>query len=108
MTREELIAMHEETCAKARNVMRSKNVDYAGGSEDPFVNFRASVVFNVKPEIGILIRTVDKFKRIQSFVETGTLHVKNEPVDDAIEDSINYLILLKGMIVDRRKAMVKK
>lgn len=44
---------------------------------------------------------MDKFKRIETFVRNGTLQVKNESVNDAIEDSINYLILLKGIISEK-------
>jgi hypothetical protein len=108
MTTEELLKVHEVTCGKARQIMRVKNSDYSGGSGDPFSNFRISEMFNVPAEIGILMRCTDKFKRIESFVRAGTLQVKNEPVDDAIEDVINYMVLLKGVIEMRRKVGSEK
>lgn len=101
MTREELLELHKSVCADAISIMRAKNEDYSGGSGDPFANFRASDVFGVKPETGILLRTMDKLKRIQAFIEKGELSVKTEPVDDAIRDVINYMVLLKGMIKER-------
>lgn len=101
ITAPELLALHESTCAAARDIMRAKNHDYTDGSVDPFANFRTSEILGVPGEVGILIRSLDKFKRIQTFVNKGTLLVKGESVDDAIQDVINYMILLKGMIASR-------
>lgn len=103
MNREKLLRLHEMVCADAKKIMVGKNNDYAGGTADPFANFRASVLLGVKPEIGILLRCMDKFKRIETFIHAGTLLVKNESVDDAIQDVINYLILLKGMIEEKKE-----
>ena len=98
MTRDELFKLHEETTAKCLGIMRQKNQDYSGGTSDPFTNFLAGEVLGIQGELGILLRSLDKFQRIKAFVETGTLAVKSESVDDAIEDVINYMILLKGLI----------
>jgi len=97
-TRKDLIKLHQETCDSCRQVLINKNHDYSGGIDDPFANFNASEFIGIPPELGILMRCMDKFKRIQAFVNTGTLKVKSESVEDAIDDSINYLILLKGLI----------
>lgn len=99
MDRDALLMLHEETCARARSIMEKKNRDYSGGTDCIFANFEASAVLGVRPEIGILMRCMDKFQRIRSFVATGKLHVENEGVEDAIEDVINYMILLKGLIL---------
>ena len=101
MTSTDLIALHKETCDKARSIMESKNHDYTDGSVDPFANFRTSEILGIPAELGVLVRVLDKMKRIQTFVNKGTLAVKNESVNDAIEDAINYFILLKGIIADR-------
>lgn len=74
-----------------------KNQDYAD-DDDVFSNFRSSEMLGIEPELAILVRCLDKFKRIQAFIRVGSLAVKGEPVDDAIEDVINYMILLKGLI----------
>lgn len=103
MNRQQLLELHNATCGKAWEIMKSKNQDYAGGSDDPFANFRVSEMFGIPGELGILMRCTDKFKRIESFVRTGTLAVKAESVDDAIEDVINYMILLKGLIESRKE-----
>lgn len=102
MTREELLVLHSETCANARSIMEAKNKDYTSGATDPFSNFKASEIFEVPGELGLLVRVLDKLKRINSFIKNGTLAVKDEPVDDAIRDVINYMVLLNGMIKDKK------
>lgn len=102
MTRDELLTLHDKLCGDAKSIMEAKNKDYTGGTADPFANFRASEVLGVPAQLGILIRCIDKFQRIRSFVVNGELAVKNEPVDDAIRDVINYMVLLGGMIQEKR------
>jgi len=83
-----------ETC---KSILRAKNNDYAS-KQDPYANFRASDIINIPPAKGILMRTLDKIARINTFIEDGKLKVKGESVDDAIHDIINYMVLLKGLI----------
>jgi len=103
MTRDELINMAEATFAECLQVMKSKNDDYAGVSGDPFTNFKASTLMGIEPERGLMLRVTDKFMRIKNFIDRGELSVKDEPVDDAISDIINYMILLKGLIKDKKE-----
>ena len=105
MTPDELIKMHEETCEKCRGIMRKKNADYTAGA-GTFANFMAGEVIGVQAELGILMRCIDKFQRIRSFAIQGQLQVQEESVDDSIEDVINYMVLLKGVI--RERAAEKK
>ena len=100
MTIDQLLTLHETTCQEARDIMRAKNHDYTAGSGDPFANFRASESLGVPGVVSILVRSIDKFQRIRSFVERGELKVKGESVDDAIRDVVNYMILARGMIQD--------
>lgn len=101
MTRERLFALHTELCDKALSIMRAKNLDYTAGG-NPFVNFKNAEVLGVPGELGLLIRVMDKMMRIQSFIRNGALAVKSEPVEDAIIDIMNYMILLAGMIEEKR------
>lgn len=91
---DELLALVEQTNAECLEIMRRKNHDYTSGSSDVLANFRASEAIGVSPGLGILIRSMDKFKRIQTFIEQGTLQVNSESVRDAISDVINYMHLL--------------
>ena len=89
LTREDLLHLHEELTAKARQIMVKKNQDY-GADADPFRNFRAFGRF------GILVRLSDKLSRLRTFVERGSFAVEDEKVEDTVEDAINYLVLFLG------------
>lgn len=95
---DELCTIHKETCLAAFETMQRKNHDYTSGSGDVFANFNGSTFVGVHPVIGILMRTMDKFQRIRTFIEQGKLEVAEESWEDAIEDSINYLILAKARL----------
>lgn len=99
----ELIKMQEETFNECQAILKKKNHDYSSGSGggSPFSNFEASSVLGVDPVIGILMRSMDKFKRVETFVKKGELLVEGEGVEDAFNDVINYMILGKGMILNK-------
>lgn len=105
MTPDELFQLHDQLTQEALDIMRSKNHDYRGGTNDPFANFRDSKGLGVDPVIGIMIRMRDKQQRIKAFIETGELKVKDEGVKDAVLDQINYLVLLYGMIKEMQDAV---
>ena len=79
-------------------IMEKKNHDYRGGSGDPYANFRGSVLFNIDPIVGIMLRMQDKMMRIETFVEKGELKVENESIKDALIDLTNYTALIWGLI----------
>lgn len=104
MNTEELLKLHETICDDARSIMRAKNADYSGASGDPFANFRGSTALGIDPVLGILLRCQDKFQRIRAFAAKGELQVKDEPVDDAIRDVVNYMVLLAGLVNEKRQS----
>lgn len=81
--------------------MRAKNQDYTAGG-GPFSNFRHAEALGVAAELGLLIRVMDKLMRMHTFIRNGTLTVKGESVEDAILDVINYMVLLAGMVEEKR------
>ena len=99
MNTEELLALHEATSAKCRDIMRRKNNDYTGGqgTDDPFANFNMSSAFGIHPALGVVLRIGDKLQRIRSFANDGALQVSGETIDDACEDIVNYAIIIKGI-----------
>lgn len=103
MPLEELLQIHENTCASGRATMINKNFDYTNGSAGVFDNFKGATYLGIHPVMGIMLRVQDKMKRIQTFVSQGKLAVEGEGVFDAIEDTINYMILIKGIIVEEEK-----
>lgn len=86
-------------------ILEAKNKDYAT-DEDVFANFRASEILGVEPELALLIRCLDKVARLRAFIRNGELAVKNEGYRDAIVDTINYMVLLYGLLEERRKNLV--
>ena len=69
-----------------------KNHDYAGTS-DPLKNLRACERLNLKPFLGVLVRLQDKWSRLEEFVKSGKLMVKNESVIDTLMDNAVYSLL---------------
>jgi len=105
MNREELYELHRNLTGHALDLMYKKNIDYASEDDNPFGNLVGSVVVGVDPKRGVLVRCIDKFSRISSFIKNGELKVTDEGVQDSIIDVINYMVLLAGMIIteDREK-----
>ncbi len=104
MNREELLKHHQTLCSKAFALMQKKNADYAGRSgEEPFANFtRCEAMGICKTEAGMLVRMTDKMSRLSSFVESGTLHVKDESVEDTCLDLINYSVLFYSYLQGKK------
>ena len=100
--REQLLQAHGELCEKARQLMEAKNADYSNGG-DPFHNFRGASFLHVDPVKGALIRLQDKVARLVSFLDRGDLKVKDESVDDTIIDMINYSVIVREMIREKKE-----
>ena len=104
MTREGLLALHEDLCGRARELMAAKNHDYAGQDEaaDPFRNFRLCEALGLcTAEAGLLVRLSDKLSRLATFAACGRLVVADESVEDTLIDVINYAVLLAGLMRDK-------
>jgi hypothetical protein len=102
MSKDELFELHRNTCDGCLAVMKRKNHDYTSGGS-VFSNFKDSAILGVPPVKGILLRCIDKFKRIQTHVDKGKLMVEGEGVLDAIDDVINYMILAKGLLIEESR-----
>lgn len=100
--RQNLLVAHEAMCAKARNLMAKKNMDYAG-EEDIFANFRRTEDMGITTtEKGFLVRMTDKFSRLATFTENNELAVKDESVEDTLIDIINYAVLFHQYIKTKK------
>lgn len=84
-----------KTFSDCMNTAIRKNHDYGGSNNDPYANFRNSTIAGVPVERGILVRLMDKMSRISTLLDKEA-HVKDEAVDDTIDDAINYLAILKS------------
>lgn len=102
-TREGLIRFIQAQCDKMVTTAREKNTDYAGAGSDPFANFsRVEALGICKVEVGFLTRMTDKMSRINSFVQAGTLAVKDESVQDTLRDLANYSLLMLAYIESKK------
>lgn len=106
MTKAAYMQFHQDCCDKMIAITKRKNADYTGAGDDPFANFRqiGSIVKTPNViEIGFLTRMSDKFSRIGSFVEQGTLQCQDESVEDTLLDLANYCVLMAGYLQEQRE-----
>ena len=93
-SRQKLMAMHQNLCQTARELMIKKNEDYATDA-NPFANFdRVSHMGSCSTFEGFLVRMTDKLSRLSSYAKRGTFSVADEQLKDTCIDLINYTILL--------------
>ena len=81
-----------------------KNHDYAGTS-DPLKNLRACTRLELDPFIGVMVRLQDKWSRIEEFVKSKTLLVKNESVEDTLMDNAVYSLLAIILLREQKKSV---
>jgi len=103
MTKQDYFKFHQDCLDKMAKITAAKNADYTGVGDDPFANFtRVEAMGICSTEQGFLTRMMDKMSRINSFVQKGTLQVKDESVEDTLLDLANYAILLAGYIRSKK------
>ena len=104
--REILFQLQRDTFQSCEDIIKAKNADYAD-DDDPYSNFRTASLFGIHPAIGILLRVMDKIQRIVSFIKKDKLEVKGESFEDACDDIINYMVLIKGFLKDKQEQQNK-
>jgi hypothetical protein len=104
--REILFQLQRDTFKSCEDIIKAKNADYSD-DDDPYSNFRSASLFGVHPAIGILLRVMDKIQRIVSFIKKDKLEVKGESFEDACDDIINYMVLIKGFLKDKQEQQNK-
>ena len=103
MTRPEFVEAHKAFCERMHAIMRAKNADYCGASEDPFSNFRMVEHLRITSvETGILTRMSDKLARIVALLENKTAEVKDETILDSILDMCNYGLILASYLKENK------
>jgi len=103
VNQKEYLALAESELLGVLEILRKKNADYSGGSEDALANFKLCQTAGLaEAETGILIRMMDKIQRVKSFVSKGSLQVEDETAKDAARDLIGYSICLLALLEDRQ------
>ena len=97
MNTEQLKELFMQTFAKCTDTMLKKNHDYSKGN-NALRNFELVEYLGIAdtPQ-GVLVRLSDKFMRICNLYNTDA-KVKDEAVEDTIDDMINYLVILKATL----------
>lgn len=107
MKPEQLKASINDLVEECIETIESKNHDYTGDDTDALANFKLCEYQGLcSAEKAILIRLSDKMQRLTTFAEKGELEVDNESVQDAIMDSINYLLFLNAVIEEKAMSTV--
>jgi hypothetical protein len=97
MNTQQFLEHIKKTFDNCLNIVELKNSDYAGSQDYPFKNFENSLLIGVSPERGILVRITDKLSRISNLLNSEA-KVKDEKIEDTINDAINYLAILKAYL----------
>lgn len=107
MDKNMMLVRIDEVFVKIKEILVNKSTDYAAGGDDFLANFRTCETIGVPTITGILIRTLDKIKRIQSFVTRGALAVKAESAEDAVLDIIGYAVIIYCVLHESDKTAPK-
>ena len=87
------------------NLTASKGEEYSRDA-DQLANFkRLAVELDLEPEVVWAVYFTKHIDAIKSFVKTRKEF--SEPIEGRIDDAILYLILLKGLISDRRNGSIR-
>lgn len=101
MKNKELFDLANETFKSCLDTLEKKNNDYAKDNDDSLRNFKAVEFFKLTDtSTGVAVRLCDKFMRICNLLHADA-SVKDEKVEDTINDMINYLVILKASMRDK-------
>ena len=96
-----LIVNLDRTFSNCLETAKRKNNDYGGDNSNPYANFSNSTIVGVPTEKGILVRMMDKVSRISTLLEKES-QVKDEAIEDTLDDLINYTAILKSYLTDKK------
>lgn len=95
MLREMFLKAHEAIRNRMGETTIAKNSDYSGDSNDAFQNFKLVEALGIaNVPTAIMVRMSDKMARISSYLQQGSLKVKDESVMDSCVDLANYAVIL--------------
>ena len=98
MTKEQFFDFMKYFYENNIEISKRKNADYTGNDDNPFSNFESVQLLGIKNEHGMLTRMLDKFKRIASFVNQGSLQVQDESAIDSLADLANYCAIMAAYL----------
>lgn len=97
-----MIDLMVDTFDKAKKIAEVKGADYTVGSSDALANFKkGGESIGIDPLDVCWIFMNKHYQAITNYVRTKGKS-ESEPIDERIKDMINYLILLQGLIIEKR------
>lgn len=103
MTNKDFYELMKNTFANCEGIARVKGEDYTKGSADALANFKeGGKALNVDPKVVAWIFLNKHYQAITNFIRTNG-QSQSEPIEGRIDDLINYLVLLKGIIVEQHQ-----
>jgi hypothetical protein len=84
------------------DLLVNKGKEYAG-DHDALGNFKNANDLGVTPEQKLFIFLDKHLSSIKSYIKHGKVF-SNEPIEGRISDAINYLFLLRCLIVEKKQA----
>lgn len=101
-------ALFERTVHSCRELLVVKGGEYAG-TDDRLANFRrGSSLTGCTAEQVLFIYLSKHYDALATWVRDsgrGESRPRSEPIEGRIDDAINYLILLKAMVAERKPAI---
>lgn len=95
----------DDTFRMVQKITASKGREYTLDSDDQLANFkRHAQALGVSPELIWAVYFNKHIDAINTFVRdthAGVDRVRSEPITGRIDDAIVYLLLLKGIMIDR-------
>ena len=86
------------------DLLELKGADYTGGNADRLHNFKDNAkILDIDPETVWAVYFMKHIAAIMTYVKDGK--VQSENITGRIDDAINYLYLLEGLIEDKRAEM---
>lgn len=100
MTAQEFDKVVNDQFDASRDIMKSKGSDYTDNL-DRLSNFKiVGELVGVDPRVVWAVYSAKHFIAIANYCGRGK--TESEPIDGRISDLINYLLLLKGLVVESR------
>ena len=108
MDRKTFMEMAKRTSEGALALMSGKQDEYSGDRGNAFYNFiRSAEIERTAPEQSLFGKMDKHFVSIIDMVEVPRIY-SEKYIDEKIMDMQNYLLLLKGLLLDRNKELEGK
>jgi hypothetical protein len=100
MTNKQLLESSGEIMKECFKLLQTKGHDYTGGDDDALANFKyVGTRTGLDPKQVWAVYFNKHVEAIFTYIKRGEL--KSETVESRIQDAINYLLLLNGLIQEK-------